>query len=201
MALITNKNDGSKVEMLPCPWCGSTDLYAVNYKRIHCRSCDALGPSPVDTTDYINRNDAIARWNARTALPTELTLAEVGLLKPAATASICWKYKLTGIRLAKPRFGRLSIDEEEDVMQEGRRSYQLFLLTGIWPTNPYMSKKEAMAHEFWGFGLTYAQTEHVGDGFEVLGTPTPVTVIAEQPDGTTIYSIPAQGKACDGSDS
>lgn len=65
MTLVTQEDGVTRVEVLPCPWCGSTDLYPVDHKRIHCRTCDALGPSPVDTKEFINHNDAIARWNAR----------------------------------------------------------------------------------------------------------------------------------------
>lgn len=65
MALVTNEDEGTQTEMLPCPWCGSTNLQATDDKRVHCKSCDALGPSPVDKKSFINQNDAIARWNAR----------------------------------------------------------------------------------------------------------------------------------------
>ena len=51
---------------LPCPWCGATELslVAVPYKRVYCKTCDALGPSPVDGKG-INRNNGIALWNRR----------------------------------------------------------------------------------------------------------------------------------------
>lgn len=45
-----------------CPRCGSSDLEAEPHKRVHCKSCDALGPSPIDQNG-INQNNAIELWN------------------------------------------------------------------------------------------------------------------------------------------
>lgn len=45
-----------------CPWCGSSDVAAEPHKRVHCKSCDALGPSPIDKNG-INHNNAIELWN------------------------------------------------------------------------------------------------------------------------------------------
>lgn len=54
-----------KDELLPCPFCGAQDIYAVVNKRVHCRQCDALGPSPVNSTNSVNACNSDALWNTR----------------------------------------------------------------------------------------------------------------------------------------
>lgn len=49
-----------KTELLPCPFCGSTNL--VKSPWIECDNCGAMGPSPRDCDNYSGE------WNRRTAL-------------------------------------------------------------------------------------------------------------------------------------
>lgn len=61
--------------LLPCPFCGGTDLEVVLYNRpcVVCRSCDADGPSAQrlmpDPSQPDNRNaaklEAVELWNRR----------------------------------------------------------------------------------------------------------------------------------------
>lgn len=49
-----------KIELLPCPFCGSTNL--VKSPWIECDNCGAMGPSPRDCDNYSGE------WNRRAAL-------------------------------------------------------------------------------------------------------------------------------------
>ena len=51
--------------MLPCPFCGSKNVWMVAYKRpwVKCLDCGSYGPSGDDA------NAAVKAWNRRPALP------------------------------------------------------------------------------------------------------------------------------------
>lgn len=49
-----------KIELLPCPFCGSTNL--VKSPWIECDNCGAMGPSPRDCDNYS------CEWNRRASL-------------------------------------------------------------------------------------------------------------------------------------
>lgn len=51
-------------ELLPCPFCGGTDLSTSLGSRVECRSCGAGGP-------VVITKDARIEWNRRAALPRE----------------------------------------------------------------------------------------------------------------------------------
>ena len=58
-------------KLKPCPFCGSTDLHITAQEAIdntdilfiHCKNCDACGPSVEEGKDEYE--EAIAAWNKR----------------------------------------------------------------------------------------------------------------------------------------
>lgn len=66
-----------KTELLPCPFCGSTNL--VKSPWIECDNCGAMGPSPRDCDNYSgewNRRASIAQ-QAAPAVPAGWKLVPV----------------------------------------------------------------------------------------------------------------------------
>ncbi|WP_353851161.1 Lar family restriction alleviation protein [Advenella sp.] len=56
-------------DKLPCPFCGSTNLFPFNNTNcyIKCKDCWATGPIVFDKLDHGNEREAesIRRWNER----------------------------------------------------------------------------------------------------------------------------------------
>lgn len=100
---------------------------------------------------------------------------------------------LTGFRSAEryARTPRLSREESDRVFDEADRAYVECKVAGTSPVNPYPADTEASA--IWNCRMCDLPLIHgdIEDDFEVLGTPTVVTVVARHPDGSTTLSMPA----------
>lgn len=90
---------------------------------------------------------------------------------------------------------RLSMEEEEAIYAEGKAARRNEQKTGVEANSPYdrHSLVDVFAsnrHEMWLTGYI----DGGPSSFEVLGTPTAVTVEREHADGSVTYSMPASGQ-------
>lgn len=87
----------------------------------------------------------------------------------------------------------LTVEEYDAVSRAADAAHVAARETGIAPINPHPVDTEAFA--IWDTRMIDLPViyGHVAEDFEVLGTPTPVKVIAKHEDGTVTYAIPAPG--------
>jgi Lar family restriction alleviation protein len=80
----------SRNELLPCPFCGRTDLLGVEPKTesgflaVRCRACGTHGPARTAESD----DEAIALWNSRASLPSESVPITYGQIVKDARAIV-----------------------------------------------------------------------------------------------------------------
>lgn len=70
---MENQNVKNEVDLLPCPFCGSTNLYydfTCSQGFIRCGECECTGPCDDEAADPICSVDAAyATWNRRILKP------------------------------------------------------------------------------------------------------------------------------------